>query len=106
MKSLRHGFGCRYAARVPAQVLQKLMRHASIKTTTDYYTNVDDAAIAAVLGARRARVSGDAPAAAERQADLEAANLVRKRIRNSGEPRPMAEAPRCEESSMPPSTSD
>jgi integrase len=52
MKSLRRGFACRYAARVPAQVLQKLMRHASIKTTLDYYANVDDAAMAAVLGDR------------------------------------------------------
>jgi integrase len=43
MKSLRRGFGCYYAARVPAQALQKLMRHASIKTTMDYYVNVDDA---------------------------------------------------------------
>jgi integrase len=53
MKSLRRGFGCRYAARVPAQVLQKLMRHASIKTTMDYYANVDDAAMQAVLGDKR-----------------------------------------------------
>jgi integrase len=48
MKSLRKGFGCYYAARVPAQALQKLMRHASIKTTMDYYANVDDAVEAAV----------------------------------------------------------
>jgi integrase len=41
MKSLRRGFGCRYAGKVPAQVLQKLMRHASIKTTMDYYANVE-----------------------------------------------------------------
>jgi integrase len=53
MKSLRRGFGCRYAAKVSAQVLQKLMRHASIKTTMDYYANVDDAAMDAVLGPRR-----------------------------------------------------
>jgi integrase len=52
-KSLRRGFGCRYAARVPAQVLQKLMRHASIKVTMEYYANVDDAAMEAVLGAKR-----------------------------------------------------
>src|SRR5271170_3034488 len=26
-RSLRRGFGCRYAVKVPAQVLQKLMRH-------------------------------------------------------------------------------
>jgi integrase len=48
MKSLRRGFGCYYAARVPAQALQKLMRHANIKTTVDYYANVDDAVEAAV----------------------------------------------------------
>jgi integrase len=53
MKSLRRGFGCRYAARVPAQVLQKLMRHSRIKTTMDYYANVDEAAMEAVLGAQR-----------------------------------------------------
>jgi integrase len=53
MKSLRRGFGCRYAAKVSAQVLQKLMRHASIKTTMDYYANVDDAAMEAVLGRER-----------------------------------------------------
>jgi integrase len=53
MKSLRRGFGCRYAGRVPAQVLQKLMRHANIRTTMDYYANVDDAAMEAVLGAGR-----------------------------------------------------
>src|SRR6202030_480018 len=55
MKSLRRGFGCRYAAKVPAQVLQKLMRHASIKTTMDYYANVDDAVEEAVLGPQRNR---------------------------------------------------
>jgi integrase len=82
MKSLRRGFGCRYAARVPAQVLQKLMRHANIKTTMDYYANVDEAAEEAVLGPKR------------------------NRLRNNGEPRPTAEAPRCEESPMPQSTSD
>lgn len=49
-KSLRRGFGCRYAAKVPAQVLQRLMRHASIRTTMDYYANVDEAAMRAVLG--------------------------------------------------------
>ena len=53
MRSLRRGFGCRYAGKVPAQVLQKLMRHASIKTTMDYYANVDEAAMRAVLGDQR-----------------------------------------------------
>ena len=49
-KALRRGFGCRYAGKVPAQVLQKLMRHANIKTTMDYYANIDDAVEEAVLG--------------------------------------------------------
>jgi integrase len=53
MQSLRRGFGSYYAARVPAQVLQKLMRHASIRTTMDYYANVDDAVVQAVLDRRR-----------------------------------------------------
>jgi site-specific recombinase XerD len=50
MHTLRKGFGCRYAGKVPAQVLQKLMRHRNIKTTMDYYANVDDAVMEAVLG--------------------------------------------------------
>jgi integrase len=53
MKSLRRGFACRYAAKVPAQVLQRLMRHASITTTMKYYANVDAAVEEAVLGPRR-----------------------------------------------------
>lgn len=53
MQTLRKGFGCRYAGKVPAQVLQKLMRHSSIKITMDYYANVDDAAMEAVLGGQR-----------------------------------------------------
>jgi integrase len=50
MKSLRKGFGCRYAGKVPAQVLQKLMRHSNNKITMDYYANVDAAVEEAVLG--------------------------------------------------------
>jgi integrase len=53
MHSLRKGFGCRYAGRVPAQILQKLMRHSSIGLTMAYYANVDDAAMEAVLGPGR-----------------------------------------------------
>ena len=49
MKVLRKGFGCYYAGRVPAQVLQKLMRHAHIATTMAFYANVDAAAEQAVL---------------------------------------------------------
>jgi integrase len=48
--TLRKGFGCRYAGQVPAQVLQRLMRHASIRTTMAFYANVDDAVMEAVLG--------------------------------------------------------
>jgi integrase len=50
MKSLRQGFGCRHAGKVPAQVLQRLMRHANIKTTMDYYANIDAAVEEAILG--------------------------------------------------------
>jgi hypothetical protein len=50
MKSLRAGFGCRLAGRVSSHVLQRLMRHKSIKVTMDYYANVDDAVEEAILG--------------------------------------------------------
>jgi integrase len=50
MHGLRRGFGCRHAGRVPAQVLQKLMRHSNIKITMDYYANVDAAVEEAILG--------------------------------------------------------
>jgi integrase len=53
MHSLRKGFGCRYAGKVPAQVLQRLMRHSNIKTTMDYYANIDAAVEEAVLGEKR-----------------------------------------------------
>jgi integrase len=52
MHSLRKGFGCRLAGKVPAQVLQRLMRHSNIKTTMDYYANIDAAVEAAILGER------------------------------------------------------
>jgi integrase len=51
MKTLRQGFGSRYAKKVSTHVLQKLMRHANIKTTLRYYTALDDAVEEAVLGA-------------------------------------------------------
>jgi integrase len=53
MKTLRRGFGCRYAGKVSAHVLQRLMRHANIKTTLDFYVNFDDAVEEAVLGPKR-----------------------------------------------------
>src|SRR5262249_22977270 len=48
MQTLRRGFGCYYASRVPAQVLQKLMRHGNIALTMKFYANVDAAAADAV----------------------------------------------------------
>jgi integrase len=53
MKALRRGFGCRYAGKVSAHVLQRLMRHASLKTTLDYYANIDAAVEEAVFGPQR-----------------------------------------------------
>jgi integrase len=69
MHTLRKGFGCRYAGKVPAQVLQRLMRHSTIRVTMDYYANIDDAVEEAVLGPKRnssrnSRPDGPAPAAA------------------------------------------
>jgi integrase len=64
MKALRRGFGCRHAGRVPAQVLQKLMRHSDIKITMKYYANVDDAVEAAILGQERNSSRNTQPAAA------------------------------------------
>ena len=43
LHDLRRSFGSRYAAVVPAQVLQRLMRHANIRTTLEFYTDLDDA---------------------------------------------------------------
>lgn len=50
MHSLRKGFGCRYANKESAHVLQRLMRHASLQMTMDYYVNIDEAVDRAVLG--------------------------------------------------------
>jgi integrase len=74
MKSLRRGFGCRYAGRVPAQVLQRLLRHANIKTTMDYYANVDDAVEEAVLGPRRKQSRNIRGAEAHRTAEASDVN--------------------------------
>jgi integrase len=64
MHSLRRGFGRRYAGKVSAQVLQKLMRHSNISVTMAFYANVDDAAKEAVLGTRR-NTQPEAPEGAE-----------------------------------------
>jgi integrase len=53
MKILRRGFGCRYAGKVSAHVLQRLMRHSNINITMAYYANIDTAVEEAVLGPQR-----------------------------------------------------
>lgn len=63
MKELRKGFGCHYAGKVSAHVLQRLMRHAEIKTTMSYYANVDAAVEEAVLGPQRNSLRNTRPAA-------------------------------------------
>jgi integrase len=69
MHSLRKGFGCRYAGKVPAQVLQKLMRHSNVSLTMAYYANVDDAVMNAVLGGPRNSSRNSEPTDAPPQAD-------------------------------------
>jgi integrase len=51
LHDLRRSFGSRYAAVVPAPVLQKLMRHASIQTTMRFYVAIDDQLDSAILKA-------------------------------------------------------
>jgi integrase len=51
LHDLRRSFGSRYAACVPAQVLQRLMRHADIKTTLQFYVDLDDVLDEAILKA-------------------------------------------------------
>lgn len=51
LHDLRRSFGSRYAAVVPAPVLKRLMRHASIETTLAFYTDVDDKLAEAILKA-------------------------------------------------------
>lgn len=65
MHALRRGFGCHYAGKQPAQILQKLMRHANIKTTMDYYANVDEAVEQAVADRNSSR-SNEQPATGDR----------------------------------------
>jgi integrase len=75
MHSLRKGFGSRYAGRVPAQVLQKLMRHANIQLTMDFYANVDDAVEEAVLGKRNKRRNNGRQQARQEQPRSDASPL-------------------------------
>jgi integrase len=42
LHDLRRSFGSRYASVVSAPILQRLMRHADIKTTLKFYVDVDD----------------------------------------------------------------
>jgi integrase len=49
LHDLRRSFASRYASEVPAPVLQRLMRHASIQTTLKYYTDIDSALESAIL---------------------------------------------------------
>jgi integrase len=63
MKTLRKGFGCRYASVVSAQMLQRLMRHSNISVTMDDYANLDDAAMRAVLGRKRNTSRNGGPSA-------------------------------------------
>ena len=79
MKTLRRGFGCRYAGRVPAQVLQKLMRHSNITITMAYYANVDEAVMEAVLGPQRNSSRNTTPNAdANRDAGCDARSSEKK----------------------------
>jgi integrase len=74
MHSLRKGFGCYHAAKVPAQVLQKLMRHGDIKTTMDYYANVDAAAEQAILSRECNSLRNSQTVAADGSATADEAN--------------------------------
>jgi integrase len=51
LHDIRRSFGSRYAAVVPAPVLQRLMRHSSIETTLKFYVDVKDQLDAAILKA-------------------------------------------------------
>jgi integrase len=51
LHDLRRSFGTRYARHVPAQVLQRLMRHESIKTTLEFYADMNVGLEEAILKA-------------------------------------------------------
>lgn len=44
LHDLRRAFGSRWASRAPAQVLKRMMRHSDIKTTLEFYADVEEAA--------------------------------------------------------------
>lgn len=78
MKTLRSGFGCFWASRVPAPVLQRLMRHGSITTTMKYYVNVDDAAMAVILNRPRNILRNSDDVAQQDGVEKQAASESRK----------------------------
>jgi integrase len=80
MHSLRKGFGCRYAGKVPAQVLQRLMRHSNVSLTMAYYANVDDALRDAVLGVGRNTSRNKEDLAGPVSAESEAQNDCRESL--------------------------
>jgi integrase len=65
MHSLRKGFISRHAAAQPAQVVQRLARHADIRTTLDHYASIDAAVEAAIFGDGNDPGSAPAPSDAE-----------------------------------------
>ena len=50
LHDLRRSYGSRWTLKVPAQVLQKMMRHANIATTMDFYADAEQAAMNAMWG--------------------------------------------------------
>src|SRR5262249_4429178 len=85
MRSLRRGFGCRYAGKVPAQVLQRLMRHANINTTMNFYANVDAAVEEAILGPQCNRMRNSRPAPEEERVEAaDATSLLQNDLRTDG----------------------
>ena len=81
MHTLRKGFGCRYAGKVPAQVLQKLMRHSDIKTTMAFYANIGAAVEDAVFGGRRNTLrNSQPPVASENELAAERAGVEEERV--------------------------
>jgi integrase len=54
LHDLRRNFGSRWAGKVPAQILQRLMRHSHISVTLDFYADTDNAGISLVWGDSRA----------------------------------------------------
>lgn len=48
LHDLRRAYGSRWAGKVPAQVLQRMMRHSKIETTLGFYADVESAAMAAI----------------------------------------------------------